>query len=617
MNESLYRHYEQELLYIRELAQEFGQQYPAAAGRLLLEPNRSVDPHVERLIESFALLTARVQQKLDDDFPELTDAMLNVLYPHYLAPIPSMAIVQFEPQPASMQPTGLKIPRHSRLHTQQAGAGACRFRTCYPVTLWPVEVKQAALQSPPFPDELDPPPQAAGMLRLQLECLGDLTFADLQLEHLRFYLNGASPVVARLYELLFNQTLMVEFRSPDKDADQPPVRLKPSQCLSPVGFANDEGLLPYSEHSFLGYRLLTEFFSFREKFAFVDLGGWRRAASRRFGKRIDVVLYLNRSLTSLEQEIHADTFRLGCAPIVNLFEQTAEPIALTQKKFEYRVVPDIRRPEATEVYSIERVTSADPRATREYQPFYALRHAAARRGAESHAYWYASRRISPRSGDQGSEVYLNLVDLDFEPRMPAEAALLVRTTCTNRDVPVKLQHLGEALEFELEAAVPLKRIRCLRKPTAPLRPPLRRQAHWRLISHLSLNHLSISDPEQARSSLQEILRLYDFSDQAEGLQLSAVNRQLIEGVTGVSSRRVVGRTGGPAGSGFCRGVEVTIEFDEQKLLGVGSYLFASVLERFLGLYASINSFSQLVARTKQGAGVLKKWPPRAGETQLL
>jgi type VI secretion system protein ImpG len=214
-------------------------------------------------------------------------------------------------------------------------------------------------------------------------------------------------------------------------------------------------------------------------------------------------------------------------------------------------------------------------------------------------------------------VYLNLVDLDFNPRAPAEGVLVARTLCTNRDLPIQLQRVGQELAFELEAAAPLARISCLRTPTATLRPPPRRGRHWRLISHLSLNHLSIADAEEGRAALQEILRLYDFADPKAAQQQVDVTRQLIEGITAVGSRRVVGRTGTPIASGFCRGVEITIDFDEQKYVGTGVFLFACVLERFLGLYASINSFSQLIARTRRAEGDLKKWPPRAGERQLI
>jgi type VI secretion system protein ImpG len=618
MSEVLYPYYERELLFIRQLAQEFAKQYPAAAGRLLLEPNRSIDPHVERLIESFALLTARVQHKLDDEFPELTDALLSVLYPHYLAPIPSMAIVQFDVDPARAQlPQGFAIERLSRLHTQAVDQLPCSFRTGYPVTLWPIVLSDAKLQPPPFPNQLRPPPRTAAVLRLQFECKAEMQFHQLALDRLRLYLFGDAPVTSSLYELLFNHTIQVAFRPLDRDAQQGAIILRPEECLTPVGFDRDEALLSYPNQSFAGYRLLTEFFTFPAKFLFVDVGGWERARQAGFGTRLEVVFYLNRSLANLEQNVDAQTFRLGCTPVVNLFEQTAEPIPLTQSRFEYRVVPDVAHPYGMEVYSVESVVSVDPttNTTTAYQPFYSFKHGTTRES--NRAFWYAARKASGLEGDRGTEVYLNLVDLDFDPRLPAEQTLVVRTLCTNRGLPAKLQQAGESLYFELESAAPLSRIRCVRTPTTPLRPPLRRGAHWRLISHLSLNHLSLTDPHEGRLALQEVLKLYDFSDPEAGQQLAAVTQQLIEGITGVSSRRVVGRTGAPTSSGFCRGTEVTIEFDEQKYVGSGLFLFACVLERFLGLYVSINSFSLLAARTKQGEGYLKKWPPRTGEHPLL
>jgi type VI secretion system protein ImpG len=627
MSEVLYRYYERELLFIRQLAQEFARQYPAAAARLRLEPNRSADPHVERLIEAFALLAGRIHHKLDDEFPELTDALLSVLYPHYLAPIPSMGVIQFELDAGRGEfADGFRIERHSGLHTPPVKGVPCQFRTSYPVTLWPVEVAEARLVPPPFSAVLRPPPRAAAALRLTLECQSDLRFADLSLDRLRFYLSGEGPVVAGLYELLFNHTVQVVFRPLGADAGLAPLVLPPAECLGQVGFENEEGLLPYPPQAFVGYRLLTEFFAFPSKFWFVDLGGWDRVRRAGFPGRVEVVMFLNQGQASLEQAIDAGTFRLGCTPVVNLFEKTAEPIPLTHARHEYRIVPDVAHPEGYEVYAVDSVTSADPTTTIEYQPFYSFRHG--RAPEDQQTFWYASRR--PVTGgekergtergatgekDRGTDVYLSLVDLGFDPRLPAESVLVVRTTCTNRDLPVRLHQGGQGLHFELETAAPLSGIRCLRSPTAPLRPPLRRGGHWRLISHLCLNHLSLTESKEGREALQEILRLYDFSDSALDQQQASVNRLMVEGITAMRSRRVVGRTGAEVSGGFARGVEVTVELDEEKYVGTGTFLFASVLERFLGLYASVNSFSQLVARTRQGE--LKKWRPRTGDRQLL
>jgi type VI secretion system protein ImpG len=617
MSESLYRYYERELLFVRQLAQDFARQYPAAAGRLLLEPNRSIDPHVERLIEAFALVAARVSHKIDDEFPELTDALLGVLYPHYLAPIPSLAIAQFVADAAQAPLNeGFRIERGSRLHTQPINDVPCKFRTCYPVTLWPLAVGDARLHSQPFPSGLHAPPRTAAVLRLRLECLAGATFAELALDRLRLFLDGENPLIADLYELIFNHTTQVVFR-PAAGGGQAAIVRSPRDCLRQVGFETDEGLLPYPQRSSPAYRLLTEFFAFPSKFHFLDLGGLSALCQSAFGSGAEIVLFLNRTIPTVEQGVDANTFLLGCTPIVNLFEQIAEPIALTQTRPEYRIVPDVAAPLGLEVYSVDGVSSSDPIAgvTTEYQPFYSFRHGIAPDTQQT--FWYAARRPSLHPGDRGTDVFLNLVDLAFQPSAPAEQTLVVRTTCTNRDLPVQLRQAGDRLYLELEAAAPLSRVHCVRIPTVPLRPPVRRGAQWRLISHLLLNHLSITDEAEGCEALREMLRLYDFSDPQSEQQLAAVNRQLIDGILSVRSRRVVGHTGSAAASGFCRGVEVAIEFDEQKYVGTGVFLFACVLERFLGLYTSLNSFSQLAARTKQREELVKKWPPRTGDLQLL
>lgn len=618
MTRNVYPYYERELRYLRKYAEEFAKQYPATAGRLLIEPNMSADPHVERLIESVALLSARLHRKLDDEFPELTDALLNVLYPHYLAPIPSMAIVQFVVDAAGAQlPNGFLIDRHSRLHTQPVGDLPCNFRTCYPVTLWPVAVANASFVAPPFPAGLRPPPDTTAALRLQLVSQGDMQFSDLALDRLRFYLHGDHQLITKLYEIIFNHTLQVVFRRGDNDTTHPPITMAPEDCIFPVGFEEKEGLLPYTNQSFVGYRLLTEFFTFPFKFLYFDLAGFRQCCKAGYPQKMEVVLFLNDYREQLEHGVDAQVFRLGCTPVVNLFEQVAEPILLTQASYEYPVVPNIAHPRGMEVYTVDSVVSTDliSEATTEFHPFYSYRHE--RGGNAPRAFWYASRRPSAVEGDRGTDVMLSLVDLNFNPRLPAKSVLTVRTTCTNRDLPSQLQLAGEKLTFELEASAPLSRIRCLKPATVPLRPPLRRGAHWRLISHLCLNHLSITEPKEGAEALKEILRLYDFSDVDSGRQAGAITHQMIDGLVSVSSRRVVGQIGSPTSSGFCRGIETTIEFDEEKYVGTGVYLFASVLERFLGLYASLNSFVQLVAKTKQQPEPLKKWPPRAGEIQLL
>lgn len=620
MSESLYQHYEGELHFIRKLAQEFAKQYPAAAARLRLEPNRSADPHVERLIEAFALLTARVQQKLHDEFPELTDAFLSVLYPHYLAPIPSLAMLQFDHDPMRGNPKGVPIPAGSSLHTVRVGDVACRYRTCYPVTLWPIAIAEAKLTTPPFPPGVTPPDRAAAVVRLRLTAPGEVTFAQMQLDKLRFHIHGDHLLAFPLYELLMNNTLQVVLRASDVKG-MPSVVLTPDEAMHHVGFGLDEGVLPYPKQSFPGYRLLTEFFAFPFKYLFFDLAGWERLrnvvsrtdATAKPMRQVEVLFFLNRGHNRLEQALEASMFRLGCTPVVNLFEATGEPIALTHARHEYKIVPEVGEPRGYEVYSIDSVTGALPEGKDvEFRPFYGFRHGGDRKNRDT--FWYSTRQPSLVEGDRGTDVYLNLVDLGFDPAKPAETVIVVRMTCTNRDLPEFLPRQGDEVRFETEFVAAGSKVRCLRNPTLPRRPPLRRGTHWRLISHLSLNHLSLGDSEEGRPALQEILRLYDFNDPESPIGM--VMRNMIDGIVDLKTRRVTAWTGGPTGGGFCRGIETTIELDETKFVGTSMYMFAAVLERFLGLYVSMNSFSQLVATVKQREGELKRWLPRAGELPL-
>ena len=607
MRDELLPYYERELTFIRQMAAEFAAKYPKPAGRLMLRKNTCEDPHVERLIQAFALLCGRVHHKIDDEFPEITESLLDVMYPHFLRPIPSQAVAQFQLDPSQSAPASTDVPSGTPIHSKTINGQFCSFRTCYPVTLWPLRVKDASVSTANRLVSSGIGSDVAAVARIEMECLGGLRFSQLPVSSLRFYLNGETSAVHALYELLFLNTLRVSIRPLPASADAAPFIL-PASSLRQVGFSRDEGILPYSDRSFLGYRLVQEYFSFPEKFLFFDLAGIDGLDKRQFGSSFEILFFLKETephrLTALEQNVSANTFQLGCAPIVNLFKRIAEPVRISQTRTEYRIIPDQHRQMGTEVYSIDRVTSTATymEQPQVYEPFYALRHGMDERHRH---FWYAHRRPSFRKNDPGTEMYVSLVDLDFNPSLPPDETLTIRVTCTNRDQAASLDLKGEFGELEPED-VPLVRARCIRPPTASVRPPYRRGLQWRLISHLSLNHLSIV--EKGREALQEILRLYDFSNDSE------IRRQ-IAGIVEVQSRSSVSRVSSDTGVAFCRGTDVVLEFDEDQYVGTGVFLLSSVLQRFLGLYSAVNSFTRVTAKTKRG--VLKQWAPMAGEQILL
>lgn len=611
MSDDFLAHYNRELLSIRRSAAAFAAEHPRIAGRLRLSEDAVEDPHVSRLIESFAYLTARVRQKLDDDFPVLTDALLGILYPHYQRPIPSMAIIQLEPPPGlANSPV---IPVGTMFDTEEVDGEACRFRTAYPVKLHPVSVRAATLGGQPISaPSVARAAGASSCLRITLEALApEATFAAIAPDTVRFFLRGAPPLVYPLYELLLNDAIAIAFANGVDDAS--PIVMEP-HALRPVGFGPDEGLLPYPPTAHVGYRLLTEYLSFPEKFLFLDLQFPAKSQLTHMRRTIDIFVYLRRAVSSLEQSLTADAFKLGCTPVVNLFPHAAEPITVDHVGTDYRVSPDSRRPRAMETYSIETVSASDADGNvRQLLPFYEVKHAvdpANVSGSERAPGWWIAHRETVAADNPGSELYLSLYDPEFDPTEPASQVLSLDTICFNRNLPERLPFGGGHPTMQAVGPLPMvHRIRALTAPTSSIRPSLGQGAQWRLVSHLALNHLSLTAADA--NPLREILLLYDFKNSAE-------TRSLIDGIVGMSARPSAARVhGGAQGGVLCRGLDVTITFDESKFSGNGVFLMASVLERFLGLYASVNSFTRLTASIKGRTGALKTWSARAGDRILL
>jgi type VI secretion system protein ImpG len=609
---------------------EFARKYPKIAARLELDEEKIEDPHVERMVEAFAFLSARVALKLDDELPEITESFLNILYPHYLAPIPSMAIAQLSLGSPSDKITSVQsLARGARLSSRPVDGTPCRFQTSYDVDLVPFEILSAGLESPAPKDARGK--YADSYIRLSLRCFGDSNLHEVRvgasgepLTRLRFYIDGDPQLVYPLYEIIFNHATHIEFRPKDTPLSNrslhtltniqlklpDPIAIPAADAIKQVGFDENEAVLPYTKRSFAGYRLLTEYFSFPYKFLFFDIEGIDRAIAAKYGSHFDIFIHL-KDVTPPIAPVTAETFRLGCTPIVNLFSRLADPIYISQQKYEYHVIPDVHRQSTTEIYSIDEVSSSDPTSntTRIFSPFYSLRHTYGEQMEK--AFWYASRRGSQRPDDEGTEMYVSLVDGNFNPFVPQVEVLNVRATCTNRDLPARLPFGGKEGDFDVESTASLSRARCLTKPTETIRPPRRRSLQWRLISHLNLNYLSLVGNESGTPEpLQEILQLYNFDD-------SSVTRKQILGITGVETRKIVRQIGDHIGAGFVRGIETTLTFDEEQFVGSGMFLFACVLDRFMSLYSSVNSFNQLAIRSEQREETIKLFPARAGEQEVI
>ena len=606
MSDILLPYYDRELVAIRQLAAEFAESHPKIAGRLRLSAGSVDDPHVERLLEGVAFLAARVHHRLDDDFPELTDALLGVLYPHYLAPTPSCAIARFTCQPDLLAP--LRLPSGRELDSEPVRGESCRFRTAYPVTLWPIEIENVRLSGLPLaaPDN----PRAAGaaaVLRISLVCVRSATtFTELGVDSVRVFLRASGNVALRLYELLCANAISVALA--DSAVDPTPVILGP-ETIQPIGFAPDEGLLPWPARSFSGFRLLTEYFAFPEKFLFLEFKGLDAKTLLASGNRLEIFVYLNRAVPELERAIDKGVLVLGCTPILNLFAQACEPIALSHTEVEYRIIPDVRRPASLEVWSIERVRETRPDGThRPWRPFYRLTERDREAGASA-GHYHAARRDSGPLG--GTEMYLTPYDPEFDAQAPADSVLSVDATCLNRDLPGELPFGGGHPTLHLvEGSTAIAHVACLTAPTRTLRTPVRERGFWRLVSHLSLGHLSVVGGDDGAAALREILRLYDLRDLPE-------TRSAIAGLAGVAATPGTARVPGSRLGAFCRGLDVTLEFEQQAWQASGLYLLASVLDRFLALHATVNSFVRTRVVLRGRPEGVAQWPPRAGARVLL
>ena len=619
MSRELYPFYERELAFLRQMSQEFAARYPATAGRLLLESNRSSDPHVERLLEGFALIAARIQHRLDDEFPELTNGILHQLYPHFISPIPSVAILQLDHDHTRSASSNLfRLPRGTMLRTQPVGGLACRFATCFDLDLAPIKITEAQCLVPPFPQAISAPRGTSAVIRIRIESTGNQRLGTIPLESLRVFINSDSQLAPMLYEAILNDAFALAV-SPVGGGKPAPVFFSGRPALEPAGLSPEEALLPYPSGSPPGFRLLTEFFACPSKFHFfqfnrlkelLNLGSVDRSA--------DIYLYLSKTSSMIEQGIESGTFRLGCTPVINLFPRTAEPVVVDRTRSQYRIVPDVTNPFGMEVWSINSVegTTGTGETAKVYHPFYSFQKGAGEPNRKS--LWHLIRQESSRLDDAGSDVFLRLVDIDFRDAIADDKVLVVKTLCTNRQLPEQLQKLGERTRFDLEAAAPVSRIQVLRPPSLPLRRSLRRDAYWRIVSQLNLNHLALNDPDRGMEALREILSLYDPTRQSHGAsEGAATNRMACDGLVGFSGKPASARLGGDFSGAVARGMDLELVLDEEKFNGIGSFLFATVLERFLGLYASINSFTRLTLRQNRADLPMKTWPPRVGEVPIL
>ena len=625
MNPRFLRYYSQELQHLREVGGEFASDYPKIAGRLGLDSFDCADPYVERLLEGFSFLAARVQLKIDSEFPRFTQHLSELVYPHFLAPTPSMAVVQLQPDLSNPSlKSGFKVPRGSAMRSVlgKTDTTACEYRSAHEVTLWPIELIDAKFFTHSGAQvglDVQLPAGVKAGIRLRLRTSGGLAFNALPLDRLCLNLRGGDDLPGRLFEKILGSVEGVLVVPVGRPAAWH--RLLPKTAVRPVGFDEVDALLPSGKRTFQGYRLLQEYFAFPQRYQFIELTDLQPAVSQCAEAEIEIVILLNRGDAALEKSLDASNFALNCTPVVNLFQRRADRINISDDQFEYHVLVDRTRPMDYEIFQIDAVTGygSGPNSEQAFHSFYTAKDIGSlhqdkafyqiRR--EQRSISQRQRRDGPRSSYIGSEAYVSIVDAAEAPYRADLRQLGLSVWCTNRDLPLSMPIGVGKTDFILDAGAPLTSVRCLAGPSQPYPSFAEGSVAWRLLNHLSLNYLSLldSDPQQGAVALREMLSLYCHEGDANA-------QRQIEGVRSVASTPVTRRMPSPGPITYGRGLQITVTLDDAAFEGTGAFLLGGVLSHFFAQYVSINSFTETVIKTL-ARGDIMRWPAKGGVCAIL
>jgi type VI secretion system protein ImpG len=581
------KYYLDELQFLRELGEEFARAHPNAAHYL---SGTSRDPDVERMLEGFAFLSARVREKLDDEFPELTHGLFRLLWPHYLRPVPSMAILEFTPVMQALR-LSQTVPRGCEVQSVEVEGAECRFRTTTDVTLHPLSIEEVAHETRS---------NGRSRLRIGFKLWNQAKPEALKLGRLRLYLHGDPTMSYTLYHHLcrhVEEARVVSGTAVPERGDTPFAPL----ALEPGGFGENEALIPYPPASFPGYRHLQEYFALPEKFLFIDVTGLDALARLPANERFTVEFRFDRALSPTLRPTK-DEVRLYCTPIVNLFQHEGDPIRLDRSQGEYRLRPSGPDPMHYEVFDIRRVTSHAPGGAEEQEvpDFFAFTH-----GVDRATRTYYFPRLRPSVVDDRLDTFVSFVDADGVTTPLEAETVAFEITATNRRLPEGLR-IGD-IRIPTGSSPAFVQFKNITVPTASVTPPLGGDLHWRLISHLSLNYVSLADVK----ALRGVLELYNYQAQRDP-RAARANARRLDGLQDVQSEPVEALVRGS----IVRGTAVTVDALEDHFAGEGDlFLFASVLNEFLSLHGTLNSFTQLTVRGLQ-QGEVTTWPHRIGRELL-
>ncbi|WP_421300760.1 type VI secretion system baseplate subunit TssF [Aeromonas veronii] len=587
---SLEHYFRDELAFLRLQGREFADSYPELT-RFLSEQN--TDPDVERLLEGFAFLTGNLRAKIEDEFPELTHGLLNMLWPNYLRPVPSMTIMQFSVIPGAIAQPAL-VRQGCQLDSLPIDDVTCHFQTCHDAWVYPAEMRQITAQSG----------NDLSTISLDIALHAPLPLSELQLEKLRFFLGGDSYTAYELYFWLSNQLSHIELEIDGKRFRQE------AKALKSVGFERDDALLPYPNNVYSGYRILQEYFCFPESFLFFELSGGEWPKQPLPVSEFKIHFCFDRPLPA-ELKIRPDSFMLNCVPAINLFQHDSEPVNLNGRQAEYPLKASYRYADSFEIFSVDQVEGwvegnmGRSRGTpRIYQPFESFQHQI-ERAKQRLALYYRVRVRESVSGD-GFEHSLSFVRGDETTTVDLDESISVTLTCTNRSRAARLK-VG-SICVPTGSSPSFATFRNLIRPTRPLRPALDGSLHWTLISNLSLNYVSLL----RRDALVQVLRTYDFPA-LHDKQAEQASRKRLVGIEEIETKPVDRLVRGMP----VRGLKSVLSIRQSAFGSEGElYLFSTVLAHFFSLYASVNAF-HLLEVVNLDNKERYQWPVQIGQHSLM
>ena len=576
-------YFEAEMRLLHEVAQEFAQAFPEQANMLNLENLKDKDPYVERLLEGMAFLSAQIRQRIDDDLPEVSEGLLNLLWPHFLRPLPSLAIVEFSPRSGQLQETQV-LAQHTTLLATPVTADTpqgkeivtCRFRTTYPLEVHPIRLAKVTAEQRS---------NGGTLIKFSFKADAGVKLETLDLKRLPLYIHADPSVAALVYKALVGSTNLVQVRFPELPLKEPH-RLGGQGSVQPCHLAPDEALIPLSGRSFYGFHLLHEYFAFREKYLFVALEGLEIITFPPKLREFEIEVH-TAEIFPAEVSVSADMFKLYCCPVINLHTRTAEPVRLTQKRYEYPVVADVTSRYGAEVYSVDAIQGMDSKTgeRNEYLPLYSFKHDKTGRT------FTASRRVL---GSGRPETYITVSDSGkFR-----EQSLSCEITASNGHIPRAYLQIGSIITPGPDCPGFVS-FRNITRPTRMLVPPERDAYQWSLISHLAMNYSSLADTDV----LRRLLSLYEWTQDES-------NKRRIKGLEVESCKPVeMVRRGA-----LMRGTEFKLLMNDASYGSTADcYLFGIVLHRFFSSYASINSFTRTRVHTHP-SNLEYLWLPMFGET---